>query len=160
MAVQPTYPGVYVQEIPSGVRTIVGVSTSICCFVGRTKSGPLNTPKRIQTFTDFIRTFGDDPTVGDLSRYARLFFNNGGSDSYVVRIANGAAPAAVTLKTEGNVAALRLTAKDAGVLGNTIRVGVDYNTQYPERTFNLGSFTSRPTAAVSASRPIASCGPT
>ena len=30
MAVQVTYPGVYVQEVQSGVRTIVGVSTSIC----------------------------------------------------------------------------------------------------------------------------------
>src|SRR6266545_4056756 len=29
-----TYPGVYIEEIPSGVRTIVGVSTSMTAFVG------------------------------------------------------------------------------------------------------------------------------
>lgn len=29
MPVTPTYPGVYVEEIPSGVRTITGVATSI-----------------------------------------------------------------------------------------------------------------------------------
>ena len=35
MAVTPTYPGVYVQEVPSGVRAIAGVSTSIGMFIGR-----------------------------------------------------------------------------------------------------------------------------
>src|SRR6266566_3964447 len=39
MAVQPTYPGVYVQEVPSGVRTIVGVATSIGCYVTRIANG-------------------------------------------------------------------------------------------------------------------------
>ena len=34
MPVPPTYPGVYVQEISSGVRTISGVATSIAAFVG------------------------------------------------------------------------------------------------------------------------------
>jgi phage tail sheath protein FI len=140
MAVQPTYPGVYVQEVPSGVRTIAGVSTSICCFVGRTKAGPLLRPTRVQTLTDFVRTFGDDPAVGDLSRYARLFFLNGGTDCYVTRIASGAGPSTVTLKTEAGVGTLKLTAKDAGILGDTVRVGVNYNTQYPERTFNLEVF--------------------
>jgi phage tail sheath protein FI len=33
MAVRPTYPGVYIQEVPSPVRTIVGVSTSVTAFV-------------------------------------------------------------------------------------------------------------------------------
>ena len=29
-----TYPGIYVEEIKSGVRTITGVATSIAAFVG------------------------------------------------------------------------------------------------------------------------------
>jgi phage tail sheath protein FI len=40
MPVAPTYPGVYIEEIPSGVRTITGVATSITAFVGRTLRGP------------------------------------------------------------------------------------------------------------------------
>ena len=32
-----TYPGVYIEEVPSGVRTITGVATSITAFVGRAK---------------------------------------------------------------------------------------------------------------------------
>jgi phage tail sheath protein FI len=35
MPVQPTYPGVYIEELPSGVRTITGVATSITGFLER-----------------------------------------------------------------------------------------------------------------------------
>ncbi len=34
-----TYPGVYVEEIPSGVHTITGVATSITAFIGRAERG-------------------------------------------------------------------------------------------------------------------------
>ena len=44
MAISPTYPGVYIQEIDSGVRTVAGVPTSIAAFVGRTKKGAVNDP--------------------------------------------------------------------------------------------------------------------
>ena len=40
--VQVSYPGVYVVEVPSGVHTITGVSTSIAAFLGRTSKGPMN----------------------------------------------------------------------------------------------------------------------
>ncbi len=142
MAVQVTYPGIYVQEVPSGVRTITGVATSIACFVGRTKTGPLMQPTNIQTLTDFIRTFGDDAATGDLARYVRLFFLNGGTNCYVTRIANGAQASTITLQNESKASVLQLTASSAGVLGDTIRASVDYNTATPEKTFNLQLFQS------------------
>ena len=40
MSATLTYPGVYIEEIPSGVRTITGVATSITAFVGRAFRGP------------------------------------------------------------------------------------------------------------------------
>lgn len=58
MPIQPTYPGVYIQEIPSGVRTITGVSTSITAFIGRAKRGPVNEPITINNYGDFERIFG------------------------------------------------------------------------------------------------------
>src|SRR4051812_41358654 len=58
MPIAPTYPGVYVEEIPSGVRTIVGVATSITAFVGRALRGPVNRPVTINNFGDFERMFG------------------------------------------------------------------------------------------------------
>ena len=58
MPITHPYPGVYIEEIPSGVRTITGVATSITAFIGRAKKGPVNEPIRIQSFSDFERTFG------------------------------------------------------------------------------------------------------
>ncbi len=141
MPVQPTYPGVYVQEVPGGVRTIVGVSTSIGCFIGRAVKGPLLNPTRVQNYTDFARVFGEDTSVGDLARYVRLFFLNGGTDCFVTRIANGAKSSGVNILTEdGATIALQLSATDAGVLGDTIRVAVNYDTANPEATFNMELF--------------------
>ena len=59
MAVAVSYPGVYIQEIPSGVRTIVGVATSITAFVGRAARGPSNTPVTITSYADFERLRSD-----------------------------------------------------------------------------------------------------
>jgi hypothetical protein len=67
MPVTPTYPGVYVQEVPSGVRTIAGVATSIGMFIGVAKQGPINEPVQCLSYTDFVRSFSDDTTVGNLT---------------------------------------------------------------------------------------------
>ena len=53
-----TYPGVYIEEIPSGVRTITGVSTSDTAFVDFFGKGPVNQAARITSFGDFERVFG------------------------------------------------------------------------------------------------------
>jgi len=141
MAVSPTYPGVYVQEVPSGVRTIVGVGTSTALFIGRTLSGPMLKAVRINTYTDFVRTFGDDGgAVSSMARYLRLFFLNGGTDCYVVRIASGWAQSSVELESESGASVLKLTAKNPGQLGDLIRAAVTYNTTAPEATFNLEVF--------------------
>ena len=58
MPVTPTYPGVYIEEIPSGVRTITGVATSIAAFLGRAPRGLTDKPVTINSFGDFERQFG------------------------------------------------------------------------------------------------------
>lgn len=142
MPVSPTYPGVYVQEVPSGVRTIVGVGTSTALFVGRSATGPMMTAVRLTTYTDFVRTFGDDGgTISQMSRYVRLFFLNGGADCYVIRIANGWSQSSVDLlPVSGATPVLTIKAVSPGGLGDLIRVAVDYNTASPESTFNLTVF--------------------
>lgn len=141
MAVSPTYPGVYVQEVPSGVRTIVGVGTSTALFIGRTATGPMLKAIRINTYSDFLRTFGDDGgAISQMARYVRLFFLNGGTDCYIVRIANGWAQSAVSLENEAGLRMITLRAKNPGVLGDLIRATVNYNTATPESTFNLEVF--------------------
>ena len=50
--VQVSYPGVYVVERPSGVRTITGVATSIAAFVDAFPRGPLNEAVQCFSFAD------------------------------------------------------------------------------------------------------------
>ncbi len=140
MPITPTYPGVYVEEIPSGVRTITGVSTSVALFIGRTKQGPLNRPTLCLNYSDFVRTFSSDRSYSDLPLHVKLFFINGGTQCYVMRIANGATFAKVTLKSEAGTGVLELTAKDAGLAGESIRAAVTYSGLRPEATFNLELF--------------------
>ncbi len=141
MPVQPTYPGVYVQETASGVRTIAGVSTSTTLFVGMASRGPIGVPVLVSNYTEFVDTFTDDTTTGDLPRHVKLFFLNGGSRAWVIRIAQQPSQATVTLRTEGGVAdSLVLTARDAGFAGESIRAAVIYTGANPEDGFNLELF--------------------
>jgi hypothetical protein len=143
MPITPTYPGVYIEEIPSGVQTIVGVATSIGAFFGRTAKGPLNKSVRCFNYSDFTRVFGGAHKSSELAQSLRQFFNNGGTDCYVIRLADKttAAPSSVTLQAQVNsttlVNALTAAAKGEGKWGNTIRLVVDYNTPNPDETFNL-----------------------
>ncbi|MDR3692597.1 MAG: phage tail sheath subtilisin-like domain-containing protein [Fimbriimonas sp.] len=86
MPISPTYPGVYIQEIPSGVRTIVGVATSVTAFVGRALRGPVNEPTTINSFGDFERLFGGLWSESTMSYAIRDFFLNGGAQAVVVRL--------------------------------------------------------------------------
>ncbi len=140
MPITPTYPGVYVQEVPSGVRTIAGVSTSVALFVGRAARGPINQAVQCFSYTDFERAFSSDTSIGHMPYYVRLFFQNGGTECWVIRIANGATSAQVTLQAEDGTEVLVLTAKEAGLSGESIRAAVTYSGQQPEATFNLELF--------------------
>ncbi|WP_433796255.1 phage tail sheath subtilisin-like domain-containing protein [Actinoplanes sp. CA-252034] len=140
MPITPTYPGVYVQEVPSGVRTITGVSTSTALIVGRCADGPLNLPVRCVSYTDFTASFSEDGTLSELPLQVRQFFLNGGSTAYVMRIAGGTTAAAVTLMRENKAPALTLTAVNPGVPGDRIKVLVTYDTDQPEATFTVELF--------------------
>ena len=141
MPVAVSYPGVYVQEVPSGVRTIAGVSTSIGLFIGRAVSGRMNTPLQCLSYEDFIRAFGSGDAGGDMMRAVKLFFTNGGSMCYAMRIALGASAASVMLRNDANTDdVLQVSALSAGLYGDDIRLAVSYNTQLPEATFNLEVF--------------------
>lgn len=134
---QVSYPGVYIQEVASGVHTITGVSTSIAAFLGRTSKGPINKAVRILSLSDYARQFGDPHPQSDLADSVRLFFANGGTDCYVVRLAKDAEKASVTLKSLGEDEVLVVEAKAEGTWGNMVRLEVDYDTNNPNETFNL-----------------------
>jgi len=86
MPVAVTFPGVYIQEIPSGVHTIAGVSTSVTAFVGRAFRGPVNLPTTINGYADYQRFFGGLNADSTISYSVRDFFQNGGGQGVVVRL--------------------------------------------------------------------------
>jgi phage tail sheath protein FI len=81
-----TYPGVYIEEVPSGVRTIVGAATSATAFIGRAPRGPVNEAVTINSFGDFERVFGGLNAGYALSYAVRDFYLNGGSQAVIVRL--------------------------------------------------------------------------
>src|SRR5262245_24418303 len=128
-----SYPGVYIEEIPSGVRTITGVATSIAAFVGRARRGPVDEPVTINSYADFERQFGGLWIDSTLSYAVRDFFVNGGGQAIVVRVANGAAGATIALPT-GAAAPndlLSLVASSPGGWGTNLRVEVNHVTRDP-----------------------------
>jgi len=91
MSVLLSYPGVYVEEIPSGVHAITGVPTSIAAFVGRALRGPTNQATTIFSFADFGRQFGGLAIGYPMSYAVRDFFANGGGQAIIVRVWSGGA---------------------------------------------------------------------
>ena len=131
MPITPTYPGVYIEEIPSGVRTIIGVATSITAFIGRALRGSVNDPITINNYGDYERIFGGLWVESSMSYAVRDFYLNGGSQAIIVRLHNGAAAATLNLPT-GEPAPndfLRLVAANVGEWGNDLQALVDHETK-------------------------------
>lgn len=158
MPVTPTYPGVYVEEIPSGVHTITGVATSITAFVGRAARGPVNVPTVINSYADFDNYFGGLWANSMMSFAVNDFYQNGGSQAVIVRLApDDAATASISLATNSvsppnsplssAYTELVLDASSPGSWGNYVGVVVDLNTKNPadDTLFNLSVQLTDPT---------------
>lgn len=104
MSVVATYPGVYIEEVASGVRTVTGVATGIAAFVGRTLRGPVNQPLMVTSYADFERVFGGTWVNGPMTYAVRDFYQNGGKQAVIVRLyhapAGGDGAARISLPAE------------------------------------------------------------
>jgi len=118
MTVSVRYPGVYIQEISSSPRNIAAVPTSIGLFVGWSAKGATDTAVRVSDFSQFAREFGGFDPRSLLGYSVRHFFDNGGNDTYVLRIA--AADAVVAKASLG--AGLTVEARSAGAWANRYKV--------------------------------------
>jgi phage tail sheath protein FI len=133
MPVTTSYPGVYIEEIPSAVRTITGVPTSIAAFVGRAKRGPVDKATVINGFPDYERIFGGLDLNSAMSFSVQDFFRNGGGQAVIVRLFHAdedtsppgsppVAPATATLSVD----TLNLEAAYPGAWGNALKVKIDH----------------------------------
>jgi uncharacterized protein len=124
MPVAVSFPGVYVEELPSGVRTITGVATSITAFVGRTAMGTPE-PTVINSYGDFERQFGSLDPAYPLGYAVRDFYQNGGAQAVIVRLYKKKSGEGVNDTARISLTNLDLLASSAGSWGNTLRVRID-----------------------------------
>lgn len=149
-------PGVYIDEITSpGV--IAGVGTSTAAFLGPALNGPINTPTRISSFDDFLSGFGQAQPDGSFNPYiltpqtfymafgVKAFYDNGGTQAYVVRVGTAVA-AAWDVKNANGEVAFRLQAIQQGLAGNGITIAV----QAASATGAAGAALANPSSNVTA----------
>lgn len=143
-----TAPGVYVDEVSSGVRPIQAAGTSTAAFFGEAERGPIGDVTKIFNFTEFQTLYGGFLGGGRfLAHSVYQFFNNGGQACYVGRVAPGADTADVTVLDRGTAAedSLTIEASSPGAWGNTVMVLVDDQTATdPENQFNLTVYRDSP----------------
>jgi len=140
MPVTVSYPGVYVEELPSGTRTVTGVSTAITAFVGRAARGPVDKAILVHSFTGYERTFGGLAKYSKMSYAVNQYFQNGGAAAIITRVHNGAATA--SYNTGSDNLALTFEAANPGTWGNNLTITMDpvnINTEDDDasRLFNL-----------------------
>lgn len=141
MAVAPTYPGVYVEELPSGVRTIAGVATSVAAFVGWAPRGATDRATLVLSWADYERELGGLSPESELGYGVYHFFQNGGRQAYVVRLVDGAAKKAAgqLLDDPGQggtpTAVAAVAAVDEGAWGNGYGVTI---TSHPQDAARFG----------------------
>lgn len=135
-----SYPGVYVQEVSSGVRPIEAASTSTPAFVGLAEKGPTDQARRVTSWTEFQRHYGTFIDDGYLAESVFQFFNNGGRQCYVVRVARSDADAAeVTVQNRAATPTdgLLFRAKNVGAWGNHLYLQIEDGTASPGNGFRL-----------------------
>jgi phage tail sheath protein FI len=123
-----TFPGVYIEEVPSGVRTIAGVATSIALFIGWAPRGRTDQAVRITSFADYERAFGGLDLRTRLGHAVKQFFDNGGSDAYIVRLVDAAAKASTTV-----IGDLTITASSPGAWGDSYSISTKRRPDDPTR---------------------------
>lgn len=133
------YPGVYIQEISSGVRPLEAAGTSTAAFVGLAEMGP-STATLVTNWTEFQRLYGTFIPDGYLAHSVFQYFNNGGRQCYIVRVVRSdAALASVTVQNRATsaVAGLTFSARNSGAWGNSLLLSIDDGTLDPGNEFRV-----------------------
>jgi len=122
--VTPNNLGLQVAEERGPDQSISRLPTARTAFVGRTLRGPVNRPVFIRSFAEFQHGFGGLWQPSLLGYAIEQFFDNGGREALIVRVANGARSATLTLKAGSQM--LNLQALRPGTR-EFLRASVDFD---------------------------------
>jgi len=134
-----TYPGVYIEELSSGVHTITGVATSIAAFIGWAPQGPVNGPVMVESWAEYQSVFGGLDARSYLGYAVSQFFANGGTQAYILRLVANADSGATQIATTASatVNGLPIYANSPGAWANTLSITVTQPTQPAGAGFTL-----------------------
>lgn len=128
-------PGVYVQDVISGSKSIAQASSSVGVMIGVTRSGVVGVAQKIGSWTEFISKYAnglDTPFLENsyLPYAVHGFFTNGGKELYIGSVKKGAVKATKTSTTNNLV----VTASNEGVWGNSVKVVISKSADYAQDT--------------------------
>jgi uncharacterized protein len=135
-----TYPGIYVEEVPSGVHPIAGASTSDTAFVDYFPRGPVGVATRVGSLEDYERRFGGPDAQSLASLSVRHFYLNGGQRAWIVRVIPAANPPIanrVLTASSPPQNTLRVEAADPGAWGSNLQVAAVETVPANPAAFNL-----------------------
>ena len=156
-----SYPGVYMEEVASGVHTIAAASTSTPAFLGETEMGPTTEAKRITNWTEYQKYYGQfvKGQKNYLSHAIYQFFNNGGSQCYILRtstadnlndkatttLSEGLKVTGIKRDEEGTTTNTEISlktgtqflAKNVGEWGNSLALTIEPGTNYSDKELKI-----------------------
>ena len=123
-----TYPGVYINTLRDYSKKISLTERTLPGFAGIARKGPVNEPVYIRNFNHYMEIFGDFNTVGYLPYSVYSFFNCGGDECYVIRIAHlkkdGLTASTLNIPSIISSGDLRVQAASMGTWGNNITLRI------------------------------------
>ncbi len=145
MPIPLTHPGVYIQEVSSGVRTITGVATSITAFVDHFAQGPSDGAVQVLSLAEFERLFGGLDPRSEASYAIHQFFQNGGAEAWIARaVSSSTSTADVEIASAiGGSTVLKVSAINPGAWGGAndglqgLRISIDDPPASLPKRFNL-----------------------
>jgi phage tail sheath protein FI len=119
------YPGVYVEEVPLGVAPIAGVETSTTGFIGAVGSAEPCAPVHVKSLAEFERAFARVEAGAKLGAALARFFENGGSDAWIVGLPDGV-PLSAGLERLDAVDTLSLLCLPGETDVDVVRAAIEY----------------------------------
>lgn len=133
-------------------RALERVPIDTTAFLGYATRGPLNKPQRITSWKSFETIFGGFNNEFLLPQAVFSFFSQGGREALVIRVGSSegddaARPASLTLRDLYGRPTLKLTARDPGSWGRSVKVSVS-SASRPARARVVGGLEPGATEAV------------